>query len=308
MSPTSTAARSKLLPLLVDLNELKRVRPAPSGRSLAAHSFLRSWAALRAGADPVELARLELGTALVASRLAGADVALLVGAGLAERDAADVCADARRTALERASPWAGALADAVGDGGVNPNPLPGTTSGGPPDFARLLAVQPRAPATKADRPRISVEPAENHADHCGAVAAAATVIAVVEGADPGVVLLAALSHHLHNARLPDGGFAGEVALGAHLPVVIDHLRRQALSELPAELAGGVVDAAERTIDDTTPEGRALHAADVVDRVLQTHHHARLGAFTVEQARHEYSLVHEGPLHGFHQRVLAEIGL
>lgn len=298
-------ARSALLPLLIDLNELKRVRPAPAGRSLAAQSFLRSWAALAAGADADDLARRELGTALVATRLAGADDALLVGAGLAPADAEDVCADARRHALDLAGPWASAIETAVGSaGGV----VDTVTRIEPPVFAQLLAVQPRAPATRPDRARISVEPPENHADHCAAVAHAGVVMAVVEDADPGVVFLAGLSHHLHNARLPDGGFAGEAALGAHLPVVVERLRQQALEELPAGVAAAVLAAADRTADETTPEGRAFHAADVIDRVLQTHHHARAAAFTVEQALDEYGLVHEGPRQAFHHRVLEEIGL
>ncbi len=57
------------------------------------------------------------------------------------------------------------------------------------------------------------EPPENHAEHCLAVAVYGVLLAPRYGADPSVVFLAGLAHHLHNARLPDSGFTGEALLG-----------------------------------------------------------------------------------------------
>ena len=59
---------------------------------------------------------------------------------------------------------------------------------------------------------------------------------------------------------------------------------------------------------SVPEAQAFHAADVLDRVLQVHHHARAAAFTADQALVELELVHEGPVQAFHDEVLAASGL
>ena len=107
-------------------------------------------------------------------------------------------------------------------------------------------------------------------------------------ADPGVVFLTGLSRHLPHSRLPDGGLADE-AIGGHLRVVFDRPHRQAIDELPAAVAAAVLDAAARTVDETTPEGRALRASEVTDHVLQIHRHARAAAFTVERTLDEFGL-------------------
>ena len=57
-----------------------------------------------------------------------------------------------------------------------------------------------------------------------------------------------------------------------------------------------------------PEAQAFHAADVLDRVLQVHHHARAAAFTASQALDDLELVHEGPVQAFHDEVLQAGGL
>ncbi len=80
------------------------------------------------------------------------------------------------------------------------------------------------------------------------------------------VFLAALAHHLHNAAMPDSGFTGEMLLGEHLDAVIAQANALALAQLPAALRA-TVEAARRILPDAeTPEGRAFHAADVIDRV------------------------------------------
>ena len=50
------------------------------------------------------------------------------------------------------------------------------------------------------------------------------------------------------------------------------------------------------------------ALDVLDRVLQVHHHARAAAFTASQALDDLELVHDGPVQSFHHDVLRAAGL
>jgi hypothetical protein len=120
--------------------------------------------------------------------------------------------------------------------------------------------------------------------------------------------LCGLAHHLHNALLPDSGFAGEALLGAELEPLIDRLTRAALAELPGPLRAMTGEALELRASAESPPARAFHAADVLDRVLEMRHHARTAAFTVEQALEELELVHEGPIQAFGLSVLEEAGL
>ncbi len=120
--------------------------------------------------------------------------------------------------------------------------------------------------------------------------------------------LAGLSHHFHNAYLPDSGFAGEELLGARLAPIMARFTAQAMAQLPDPLAARVADA--RTVLDhaDSPEARAFHAADVLDRVLQMEHYAQVSAFELRQALDDLELVHAGPLQAFQNAVLAEAGL
>ena len=77
-----------------------------------------------------------------------------------------------------------------------------------PGFVEALCRQPRAGATAPGRPRLIVEPPENHAEHCWAVAVYGALLADDVDADPADAFLLGLAHHLHNAVLPDAGFAG----------------------------------------------------------------------------------------------------
>jgi hypothetical protein len=120
--------------------------------------------------------------------------------------------------------------------------------------------------------------------------------------------LVGLAHHLHNVVLPDAGFAGEVLLGGALPQVMGTLEERELATLPAALGGRLREVLTLRADAGVPEARAFHAADVLDRVLQVHHHARAAAFTAAQALDDLELVHAGPVQSFHHDVLAAAGL
>jgi 5'-deoxynucleotidase YfbR-like HD superfamily hydrolase len=178
----------------------------------------------------------------------------------------------------------------------------------PPALAGLLNRQPRAGATAPGRARIIVEPPESHGDHCLTVAVYGVLLAPVFGADPVPPFLVGLAHHLHNGVLPDAGFAGEVLLGPALDRVMTALEERELAALPDRLADRLRTVLHLRADAGAPESQAFHAADVLDRVLQVHHHARAAAFTAGQALDDLDLVHAGPVQAFHLDVLAAAGL
>ncbi len=177
-----------------------------------------------------------------------------------------------------------------------------------PAFAEALIRQPRAGATCPGKPRLVLEPPENHGDHCLVVAVLGTLLAERYGGDPAIVFLAGLSHHLHNAVLPDSGFAGEILLGDEFGPIMTRLFDRALDALPPPLSATVGAALSVISGADTPEGRAFHAADVMDRVLQMRHFDDVARFTTLQALEDLGLVHAGPVQAFHHAVLTEAGL
>ena len=308
-----------LLPLLVELNDLKRVRVALSdpAATLAADRFRGAWADLLDGADPAAAAYQQTAAAVAAARLAGIDAAVLGDAGLDESAAADVL---RRGIAQwdaaLPDPLPAALAAAAGD-------LPAADDDtaarldilfnmdDPPGFVDVLdrlADAPRAGATRPGAARLILTPEESHADHCYLVAVYAVLLSPLYDADAATVFLAGLSHHFHNAYLPDAGFTGEELLGEHLEPVMTAFTDRCLDELPSDLADGVRGARACLPDATTPEGRCFHAADVLDRVLQMRYFERTAAFTARQALEDLDLVHPGPVRAFHVEVLTGAGL
>jgi len=158
------------------------------------------------------------------------------------------------------------------------------------------------------RARILLEPPENHAEHCLIVAVYAVCLSPFYRADPGTVFLAAMAHHFHNAAMPDAGFTGEMLLGDHLLPIMAVSTGWALGEL--DEAGDLRTEVERARavlpDDSTAEGRAFHAADCIDRVLQIAQHLRAASLTMGTVLDEMELVHAGPVKGFHDRVLHDM--
>ena len=289
-----------LRPLLQEIGDAKRIRVAGRAGSLCEQAFSRSWARLVEG-EPVEAVALSEAAAAVArARLAGIDVAVLTAAGLSRDEALGVLRagfdevagvlDADLAARLRAA-------------------LPLVREAGPaPLLADLLNAQPRAGATAPGKARVVVEPPESHGDHCFTVAVYGVLVSPLVGADPVEAFLCGLVHHLHNVHLPDAGFAGEILLGEHLLPVMAELEQRELSGLPAALAERLTAALALRVDAVAPGSQAFHAADVLDRVLQVHHHARAAAFTASQALDDLDLVHEGPVQDYHLKVLADAGL
>lgn len=283
-----------------EAGDLKRTRDARSPESLATLAFRRAWSALAAGADSRELALGVTADVLSAARLGGIDASVLARAGLDRSAAMDVLgAGLDEMAVCVRPDLTGPLRDHLARDWPR---------GSAPAFVDALARQPRAGATCPGKPRLMLDPPENHADHCLLVAVLGVAASGEYGADPATVFLAGLAHHLHNAVLPDSGFAGEILLGDHLAPIIARLFEHGLSQLSAALAGPVREALAVIGDAETPEGRAFHAADVIDRVQQMAHFARVSAFTVDQALDDLQLVHAGPVQAFHHQVLREAGL
>ena len=291
---------SVFVPLAVELCDLKRVRDASSRDSLASRMFRRAWAALLAGRDPVAIAMQSTADAMAAARLGGIDRSVLAAAGVQGPDAMAILV---RSFDEVAGPLDAGLRDALRA------QLGQVYSAGPaPAFAEALIRQPRAGATCPGKPRIVLEPPEGHGDHCFVVAVLAAALSPRYGADPATAFLAGMAHHLHNAALPDSGFAGEILLGDYLAPVLRRLFAQELATLPEPLRGTTAAALAHIPDAATPVGQAFHAADVIDRVLQMRHYDRVARFTVDQALDDMDLVHAGPTQVFHQALLRDARL
>lgn len=298
----SKPSRRTLLPLLREIGDEKRVRSAGRTGSIAERLFRCAWSDLIGGRGTEEVAIAITARALVATRLADLDGLALSHLGL---DPAEV----RAIGHDALAGFAGLLrADMLGRlGGALERDVLSDAGDTVLPFVEALATQPRAGVTCPGRPRIVLQPPENHAEHCLVVAVYAVLLAEPE-ADLGAVFLAALAHHLHNAAMPDAGFTGEMLLGHHLGPVMDRATERALRELPPDLQAEVVSARRILTDADTPNGRAFHAADVLDRVLEIEQHLRVGQLTMGTVLGEMGLVHDGPVKPFHDAVLLEFGL
>ena len=291
--------------LASDLADLKRIRDARSTDSLATRAFRAAWTSLCAGQDIGVVADQVTADALAATRLGAIDRAVLQQSGATDpRAILQRGYDSASTSLPGAT--RARLRNHVAQSASDS--WPARAVAGLPPSVEALGCQPRAGATCPGKPRIILEPAESHADHCLSVAVIGVTVTELYGADPAVVFLAGLVHHLHNAVLPDSGFAGEIMLGDELAPVMQNLFAREIATLPAHLAAPVRHALDVIVDAETPEGRAFHAADVIDRVLQMQYYERVASFRARHALEDLNLVHEGPVQSFHHDVLAEAGL
>lgn len=291
-----------LRPLLGELMDLKRVRTADHPEGLAARGFRRAWAALVAGVDPEPLALRETALALVAVRLGGIDAQVLARAGVPAPRAMDIL---HRALDAAAGPLEPGLRERLHAALAEPL---GTWDTAAPPFVERLVRQPRAGATHPGRPRILLETSESHADHCYAVAVAAVLVAPLFGATPARPFVAGLSHHLFNGVLPDAGHAADVLMGDAVGPMVERLTEEVLATLPATAATRIREARRELPRTDTPEARAFHAADVLDRVLEMDFHARAARFTLRQVLEELELVHDGPMQSYENAVLLAAGL
>jgi len=300
------AVLTAALPLLREVGDLKRVRVAGAAGSMAERAFARAWSHVVRGDSLRRVADRECAAALAGARLSGLDAAAMRRCGLS---AAQTLAVLRRSAAEHPKSPTGAtstrLTSALGD--VVDEAFRTRVATAPvPAFVSALCDQPRAGATCPGRPRLIVEPPESHGDHCWAVAVYGGLLADAFGADPADVFLLGLGHHLHNAVLPDAGFAGETLLGGELKPLLARLTKAQSAILPRELESRLEELWTLREHADTPVARAFHAADVLDRVLQVHHHARAAAFVAAQALEDLELVHASPVSAFQDAVLAVV--
>ncbi|MFC7736990.1 HD domain-containing protein [Roseomonas sp. GCM10028921] len=299
IAQVAEAPPARILGLLRELGELKRIRSAEREGSIADRLFASAWSALCGGQALEEAWRATTASALAATRLGDIDRAVLAEVGVTGGEAEAILSRAVDEAAEEVEP---ALRAALGDAPQIPAGVPA------PGFVPRLARQPRAGVTCPGRPRLLLEPPENHAEHCLMVAVYGVLLCPFYGARPETVYLASLAHHLHNAVIPDSGFAGEVLLGEHLEPAFARATEKALLELPPALAERVREARMVLPDADTPEGRAFHAADTLDRVLQIEQHLRAGKASMSYVLNDMALVHEGPVKPFQDRLLATVGL
>ncbi|BAM04070.1 hypothetical protein [Phycisphaera mikurensis] len=298
LSNDEAEALARLAPLLRRMNGLKRVRTAGGGRrSLVDRAFADAWGRLASGATPAGVASALAGRLVAQVALAGLTPELLSAHGAADREAGAVFSAAVRGFL----PSADALADAAGAHACGARP---------PGFVDVLMDQPRAGATHPSMPRLYLEPAESHGDHCGMTAAYAVLMSEAFGADAGVVCTIGLAHHLFNASLPDVGFAGDRLLAAHglAERVTSAAFEKAYEQLDAPLASAVRAALRHTRRTDTPEARCFHAADVIDRTLEMAWHAESAGFVLADAVVGMNIVHEAPEQALQRRVLEAAGL
>lgn len=298
-----TADLDAYLPLLSEIGDLKRVRAAQLQDTVAAELFHRFWTELVDGAEPTAVARAGTAAALCAARLGAVDAAVLSSGGLSDAESEEVLlAGFDAVASPLPEELRESLRGSVGELDLSP------AHDGAPGFVRALARQPRAGATRPGQPRLMLEPPESHAEHCATVAVYGVTLSGAFGADPGPVFVAGLAHHLHNAGLPDSGFTGEQLLGGYLDRVADRFRESALAELPEASRKTAASSLNLTENAESPEARAFHAADVLDRVLQMRNYERQAGFTLDQALEEMELVHPGPLKDFQDAVLSRAGI
>ena len=291
------------LPFFRELGDLKRIYSAKAPGSIAERLFVSGWAALVRGDSPALVMRQVVASALVAARLGDLDLATLTALGLGDRAAG---------VLERAfDEVTGDLAADLRSDLRAALPLGRPATGDTPDFVGKLTRQPRAGVTCPGKSRILLQPAENHAEHCLMVAVYGVLASPWHGADPVAVFLAGMAHHLHNADMADSGYSGEMLLGDLLDGVIATARQASLDEL-ARANAGLADQVRAALSpiggDATPEARAFHVGDVLDRVLEIEQHGRAARLTMTTVLDDYGLVHDGPVKAFHDRILYDAGL
>lgn len=289
-----------ILPLFRELGDLKRIRSADREGSTAERLFRDGWAALIVGEPASDVMARTVAAALAAARLGDLDFAKLRALGLGDQAVAVLERAFDEVAGQLAPDLAARLRPALAVGAPEPGPVP--------LFVDKLARQPRAGVTCPGRPRIMLQPPENHAEHCLMVAVYAVVASPIHGAEPTTVFVASMAHHLHNAAMPDSGFSGEVLLGDALDGVVERAREEALADLEPPLREQVRAALAPIAGDAAPEARAFHVGDVLDRVLEIEQHLRAATVTMDDVLGTYGLVHDGPVKDFHVRILADTGL
>ena len=318
MLDTDGGERRRLRPLLAELEDLKRQQPAHYAQSIASTLFVESWRRLLSGQEAQRVAVEITAQALIHVLLPGCDAHFVREAGLSQSDATEVYQKALRESTDGrvdselyetlSASIPSIVEDYFGKMSGNESLTDEDIFGTSAWFVDVLCRQPRAGATKPGTPRLLLIPPEMHSDHCLITAVFAVLLSPSYEADPTKPFWAGLSHHLHNAVLPDCGFAGEMLLEPWLADIMERARTRALAGLDDAVADTVRAglATHEAIDGA--EGRAASAADVIDRVLDVQWRTRAANVRNEDILAELELVHAGPLKDFQTDLLAEAGI
>ena len=297
--------------LLGELQDLKRLQPAHLPHSLATELFRTAWIALLQGEDPHGVGWRTTTTAVLYILFPGADGRFFHTAGLSQDEISVVL----RRALKRVAgtttseaTYSRLEAGIESLAAAYAKPPEQETQFDLPQPLEVLCRQPRAGATHPTLPRLVLHPAEMHSDHCLMTAVYAVLTAEDYGANAGVAFECALAHHLHNAYLPDCGYAGEICLGDHLDDAISRCRTAALRAFPERLRPRIQRALQHHEQIESPEGRAVSTGDVLDRVIDVKWRTRAAAVTDQDILGELDLVHPGPLKDFQVDLLQRTGV
>lgn len=291
------------LPLLRELNDIKRLYARNLGaRSFATRVFFGATKPLHLG-DPLN-ADVWCAAIVCAARLGAITPHILNDIGVTPKERLAVYQNSIQTHSSLPQNIKSALLDAAKNlDGVSVEKAEGHC-----EWVEYLATSPRAGATCPGKPRIALEPAEMHSDHCILVATNAYILAGIFGANKEDAWLISLCHHLHNAYLPDAGFTGEVLLGSHLQSIIDSQRNRTLKNVSKNYQERITSLFKEIDDLESPLAQTFHAADTIDRVIQMEHYERAANFKVISALEDFNIVHEGSAQQFQFELLNSIGI
>ena len=305
----SVSDRRAFAGLCSELQDLKRLAPAGTRYSLADDLFVEAWQRILAGQDWAEVADRTTCVAVLYVLFPGVTGEFFRAAGLSPDEVVEVCQRAFDRTLggrvstetrDRLSAVLRRTIDGLRAGGSGETELP--------ECLQRLRHQPRAGATHPDHPRLVLLPPESHADHCLMTAVYAALVAEEYGASPGAAFVCGLAHHLHNAFLPDCGWAGELALEPYLEKVISNCRTTALTQFTSHLRPRLKDVLRHHETIATPEGKAISTGDTLDRVLDVKWRVRAAAVTDAKVLGDLDLVHPGPLKDFQTQLLNDTAL
>lgn len=291
------------LPLLRELNDIKRLYARNLGsRSFATLVFFGATKPLHTG--EALHADAWCASIICAARLGAITSNILQDIDISSEERVTIFQDSLRTHATLTGSVFESLLDACHrQDGLNIEQAKSAS-----EWVSFLAESPRAGATCPGKPRIALEPAEMHSEHCMLVASYAYLLADIFGANREDVWLMGLCHHLHNAYLPDSGFTGEVLLEKQLHRIISSQRDRVLENFSENYRTRVNQLFKQMDDLDTPLAQAFTAADTIDRVIQMEHYERAANFKVKQALEDFNLVHEGTAQKFQQALLHSIGI
>ena len=301
--------------LLPQLQDLKRQQPAHYKKSIASSLFIESWEQLFYGQNVEEIALKITLKALLALALPGCDAYFFKTVKIEPKSAENILKSAFSELIEgkidsnlyrKLFEEIPSLVTAF----YSENTLGEKQTNFKEKywFVNPLCKQPRAGATKPGLPRLLLVPPEMHSDHCLITAVYAVLLSPCFKAKAGLPFLTGLAHHLHNAVLPDCGFAGEIALGDQLQPIIENSKTEALKKINKAESKIIMQAITNHENLNNAEGRSSSTADVLDRVLDIKWRVRAASVTEKEVLDDLELVHDGPIKNFQTAILKSADL